>query len=288
MIGGQIPTIGFIGLALAFREEDRRRPFLSGLALALCLYKPTLLVLIVPMLLVSKRYKTLTGLLAGGVSLAMFATALEGVGIWPGYIRLLLSFGSAAAQTHGYRVLRYYMDLFAFSSLLPGGRSWLGIGIVAACGCCALVALFSAWRKNAGAQGPAGILLWATTVTWTLVLNLYSPVYDSIIEVISVIATAAVLKALPEPRLRRQFTGIWVVGLIASWVTIQIAQGTGFQLFTVLFALFGALQLTALRKLQQSQLQKMDASEPVMASSATGVRSFPEAALACSGATYVR
>src|SRR5580698_7000213 len=45
MMGGQIPIIGFIGAAVAFREENRGRAFLSGMGLSLCLYKPTLLVL---------------------------------------------------------------------------------------------------------------------------------------------------------------------------------------------------------------------------------------------------
>src|SRR5258708_951881 len=45
LTGGQISTIGFFALALAFREEDRQRPIMSGLALSLCMYKPTLLVL---------------------------------------------------------------------------------------------------------------------------------------------------------------------------------------------------------------------------------------------------
>ncbi len=253
MTGGQIPTIGFIGLALACYEEDRGHPFLSGLGLSLCLYKPPLLALLLPMLLIGKRYKTLIGFLGGGVAMAAVTTAAEGFGIWSGYFRLLLSFGSAAARTQGYRQLRYYMDLSAFSSLLPGGRSWLGISILVILACCAFGALAAAWRKDSGATRASGILLWAATITWTLVLNVYSPIYDSILAVIGIIMTAAVLKDLADLRLRRLFNVIWILVLIGSWVTVQIAQTTGFQVFTVLFVLLGTVQIIAWRRINTAQ-----------------------------------
>ncbi len=247
MMGGQIPTIGFIGLALAFREENRERPVLSGLGLSLCLYKPTLLVLILPMLLVTRRYKTLMGFAGGGALLAGLATAVEGVSVWSGYLRMLLSFGAAAANTNGYRKLPTYIDLSAFSSLLPGGRSWLGGAIILGCACLAAFSLVRAWWKYRGAGKQATILVWAATLTWTLILNLYVPIYDSILAVIGVIATAAVLQGLPDARLRRQFTLVWSLILATSWLTLQVAEATGFQIFTVLFALLGTLQLAALR-----------------------------------------
>jgi hypothetical protein len=145
------------------------------------------------------------------------------------------------------------MDLSAFSSLLPGGRSWFGISVLAVFVCCASVALAAAWRKSSRAKGRSSILLWAATITWGLVLNVYSPIYDSILAVIGIIITAAVLKDSPDLRLRRLFTGIWIVVLIASWVTVQVAQSTGFQMFTVLFALLGAVQIIAWRRMNTAQ-----------------------------------
>jgi len=247
---GQIPIIGFIGIALAFCQENRERPLLSGLGLSLCLYKPTLLVLILPMLLVTRRYRTLTGFVSGGLALGALTTAVEGVGVWSGYLRMLLSFGAAAADTHGYRVLHYYMDLAAFSSLLPGGRSWLGGGAILGCACWAAFSLFRAWWKYAEAGKAAGTLLWAATLTWTFVLNIYAPIYDSILPVIGVIATAAVLQGVPDRRLGRQFTALLILILLASWVTGPVAQATGFQMYTVLFALLGTVQLMALGRIE--------------------------------------
>jgi hypothetical protein len=83
---GQLSAIGFFALALAFREEEQRRPILSGLALALCTYKPTLLLLFLPMLLITRRYKTLIGVAVGAGALAAFSTAVQGTRIWPGFV----------------------------------------------------------------------------------------------------------------------------------------------------------------------------------------------------------
>lgn len=249
MVGGQIPTVGFLGMALAFHEENKGRPYLSGLGLSMCLYKPTLLVLFVPMLLVTRRYKILSGFISGAIALISVAIANGGIRIWLGYFRLLLSFGTAAVRTHGYRELKFYMDLSSFSSLLPGGRSWAGGGMLAACALFAMLALVRAWRKAAWNVLGESNLLWAATVTWTLVLNVYVPIYDSIIAVIGVIATTAVLRDFPVQLLRRQFRWAWLLIFGASWITIELTDATGLQILTVLFALLGTIQLIALRRM---------------------------------------
>jgi hypothetical protein len=189
------------------------------------------------------------GFVGGGLALGAATTAMEGFGVWSGYLRMLFSFGAAATNTHGYRVLHYYMDLAAFSSLLPGGRSWLGGAAILGCACWAAFSLFRAWWKYADAGKAARTLLWAATLTWTFVLNIYVPIYDAILPVIGVIATAAVLQGFPDTRLRRQFTVLVVLIVLASWVTGPVAQATGFQMFTVLFALLGTVQLIALGKI---------------------------------------
>ena len=69
LVNGQLSTIGFFALALAFLFDDSGRPFASGLALAVCAYKPTLLLLLVPMLIVTRRFKVLTGAVSGVAAL---------------------------------------------------------------------------------------------------------------------------------------------------------------------------------------------------------------------------
>src|SRR5262245_19581719 len=73
-LGGQLSALGFFAFSLAFYLEQRRQPLICGMALGLALYKPTLLVVILPMLLIGRRFRNLLGfgltaLLLGGVSI---------------------------------------------------------------------------------------------------------------------------------------------------------------------------------------------------------------------------
>ena len=248
--GGQISTIGFFALALAFREEDRQRPLLSGLALSLCMYKPTLLILLLPMLLITRRYKTLVGLAAGVVAMAGFVTVVQGASIWPGYIARLVSFGSATTKIHSFVVLWYHVDLNSFSALIPGGRSWLGGTLILGCAALAGLALVRAWWVARRGNQAAGTLIWAMTLTWTLILNLYVPFHDCILIVLSFMATAGLLKDSANFRLRRQFALLGLAILSSSWISLSFARTTGFQILTVLFVVFGVLQLAVFFKMQ--------------------------------------
>lgn len=249
-VNGQLSTIGFFFLALTIREEDLGRPVLSGLALSACLYKPTLLVLILPMLLVTRRFRTLLGFACGAIALTLVATAAEGSRVWSGYLDLVLHYGQSAAgvYTHSFLRLRKYVDLTSFSSSVPGGRSWPGLIVIFGYAAWAAFSLFRAAWKSAGAGRPERSLMWAATLTWTLLLNVYVPRHDSVIVVLSLIVTAAVLRDLPDRSLSRLFTPLWVTILLLSWITDNVAAATGIQIVTVLFAGLGMLQLAALRR----------------------------------------
>ncbi|MGA3011109.1 MAG: glycosyltransferase 87 family protein [Terracidiphilus sp.] len=248
---GQLSAIGFFALALAMREDDLGHGLQSGLALSLCLYKPTLLVLLLPMLLVTRRLKALGGFAAGAAVLALATSAFEGFGIWPFFFNTIFSYGKAATGGHSasIRNLSKFVDLTSFSSLAYGGRSWPGLAIILMCACCALFCLLWLGWKSPRMGKPFSSVLWATTVTWTLLLNVYVPVYDSILVVLSVIVTAGALSYLPDKPIHRWFALIWVFILAGSWLSVGLAAATGVQLLTLLFVALGILQLTALRKL---------------------------------------
>ncbi len=255
LINGQVAAIGFFALILAVREEDLGRPFLSGLALSACLYKPTLLVLVLPMLLVTRRFRSLLGFATGAIALALLTAAVEGARVWSGYVDLLLRFGkdSVGVHTRSFLPLPNYVDLSTFSSLLPGGRSWLGLAVLSGLACVAALSLFRVWWKSTGAGEAARTLAWAATLTWTLLLNVYVPIYDAILVVPSIVATAGVLKACPKGGLHRWFTFVWLLIFACSWVTVGVAEATGLQIMTVLLAGLGTLQLTAFYQIVASR-----------------------------------
>jgi len=243
MEGGQISTLGFFAMALAFCLEDRDRPLLSGLALSLCTYKPTLLLLLLPMLLVTRRYRTLLGFAVGASVLAVLPIPFHGIGVWSGYLNTVLNFSNTV------RTPSFYVDLGAFASLIPGGRSWPGRFVFVGLAAWAGFSLVCVWWRSIGAQRSTRTLVWATTLTWTLVLNVYVPLYDVILVVIGIVATVAALNNLPDKRLHRRLTIVWLLIFAFAGITQGLAQRAGFQIITVPLVLLGILQFSALRKI---------------------------------------
>jgi hypothetical protein len=249
MLSGQLSTIAFFFIAWAFREEDLDHSFRSGAVLSICLYKPTLLVLLLPMLIVTRRFRTLFGFAAGGGFLALLATVVEGVSVWPGYLKALLTFGQGAGgpDSHPFKETWKFVDFDSLASLFTGARIGLGRMVLLGCTLWAIYSLIRVWWDSTGIRKPASTLVWAATITWTLLLNVYVPIYDSILVVISAIATAGVLKAVSQ-RYYTWFTVLWVLTLASSWITIAVAAATGVQITTLMFTALGALQLAAVRR----------------------------------------
>jgi hypothetical protein len=266
LTSGQIAMIGFFALALAFRDEFQNHPYRGGIYLSICLYKPTLLLLLLPMLVITRRYRTLLGFAIGAAAQAALVTAIQGPSVWQGYLHLLLSFGSAAASRTQQAFTIHstsYVDLVSFFSVLPGGHSLLGRVILFAILSWIGAMLFRSFWKSQGAGKNAQTLVWAATLTWTLVLNTYVGIWDTTPVVLSLIATIAILKKEPELGLYRWATLLWILILVGSYVSTSLAQSTGVQVLTILFASLGMLQLTALRRMTLTERQLERVQEQV-------------------------
>lgn len=81
--GGQNTTLSILLLAAAIRLERDGAPFWAGLALAGLLFKPQFGVVIVPLLLLARRWRVLTGWLVGAGFLFGVSSLLMG-GMWLG------------------------------------------------------------------------------------------------------------------------------------------------------------------------------------------------------------
>ena len=81
--GGQNTTVSLLLLALAVRLERDDAPFWAGVALAGLLFKPQFGVVIVPLLLLTRRWRVLAGWATGAGALAIVSSWLMG-GMWLG------------------------------------------------------------------------------------------------------------------------------------------------------------------------------------------------------------
>lgn len=226
VLAGQTSAFGFFWLALAI-YLDRKRPFASGLCLGFLLYKPPLLILLVPMLLITRRWRSLFGFCAAAVVLAVISLTVIGVSGVPSYLEMLRTFAQSKAAGNS---TAHEIDLFSFFLPLVGRKIsiWLVTGIAL------LLApfLFSAWRRQPRTA-------WVHAITWTVILNFYVLIYDATFVVLSVVLFVS-LWPLGLPRALRW---LLVMLFVIAWPEADLARISGLQPMTVVLVAFGVYQL---------------------------------------------
>jgi hypothetical protein len=242
LAGGQVTAVASFWLALAVFLEFRGRPILGGLALSVCLYKPTFLLLIIPMLLFTRRWRMLAGFALGGIILAGVSVLLVGPQGTGDYLRALLFFTdqSTAAET-SLRTWKY-IDFNSFYRLLAGGYPLLRWGLTLATFLAIAPLVVRAWLRDRG-SGPDGrALLWALTISWTTVLNVYFGIYDSALLVLGAILSADVLfgtGARSGGGLPVEFKYLLLLLYITPWFTEFVAMALHVQVFTLVITAYG-------------------------------------------------
>ena len=249
-IGANSSAVGFFFLSLALRLERQERRFASGAALAFCLYKPTLLVLIGPMLVVGRRFRTLAGLAIGGSLLAVLSVAAIGWESSMRYAEILLDISDASVGTTEVFRTTKYVEILTFARLLAGGSSALSWSIVAGFTVVSLPFLVAFWWNFGRRDAEYRALIWSATICWTPVFNLHVGIYDTVIVVVGMLLTADVLgrRSVDAARpLAKPF--LWLVGALylAGWLSQPSAKLLGVQLLTLMLYGAGAYSLLLAR-----------------------------------------
>jgi hypothetical protein len=247
--GGQTSALGFFSLAMAIGLERRGWLIASGLVLSLCWYEPALLLLILPMLVVTRRIRALDGFLIGTSGLVSASMLLAGADGCLAYLRMLLAFaGDPDGVATGYKLWKY-VDVLSFTrNLLDPASRWRAI-LPAAVFIGVLACLVHFWRGAERKSRNYQSLVWAATITWTLVANLYVGIYDAVLVVISALLTAHAFFARRggQQSLPSEFKIILFLIYLLPWVSQPIAKWSGVQLFTLALTVLGGYQLYLLR-----------------------------------------
>ena len=246
---GQLTSMAVFSVGLAVYQDRQSRPFRSGLALSLLAYKPILLALLLLMLVLTRRFRLLGGFITGAAILILVATALAGVQIWPAYAHLL-GIWSRMTGIGGAAVVKHWIliDLNSFWYAMPGGRSRLGLALLT-CFITA-IALWLAtllWR-SATSNRPVQYLAWAATLTWTLLLNVYIPIYDSSLITIALVLTLGALRDLEWSDATGWIIFLAVLISAVSGATEAVARSHGIQPLTIGLFLLGMGQLLLLQR----------------------------------------
>ena len=254
LAGGQVSAIGFFAFALSTRWLRSARPVAAGLALALCLYKPPLLLVVVPMLAIGRRWRVVAGFSAGACALGALSLLAVGYGGCVAYVEALrLRAGLATLNPSPLSVFKC-VDSQSFFRLLFGGYSHTSAAAALILGGTGFAILALRWaRSTPGTQADG--LLWAATVAWTLVVNVSIPIYDTTLVVISALVMAgAVYQSRSEQAESDRLTFLWwmLALYLATVVSQPLARFAGIQILTPVLAAVGALALRLSRRAEDS------------------------------------
>ncbi len=252
---GQLATVAVFSTGLAVYLERRSRHVLSGLALSILAYKPTLLLLIVPMMFVTRRFRALVGFCTGGVVLIVASTMFAGPQIWPVYAHFLETFAGTAGIHGEVSIKRWeYVDFNSVSYSIPGGRTRLGVALLA----CLVIGIGAwivvLWRKSVGSDVTVQNLIWAITLTWTLLINVYVPVYDTLLIAVAAALTTGALAQIKWGRIAGWMSVLTIAISMVSFKAESIAQEHGIQPLTILIIFLGLGQAMILRSVLNRKL----------------------------------
>ena len=245
-LGGQLSAVGFFSYALAWFALSRDRPIVSGMALGLSFYKPTLLLLTLPMLVIGRRWAMLLGMTITGFVLAGLSLAFVGWETSIGYLDVLLSFRKSASGG-GLGILTWkYVDLNNSLRLLCGGKSPIVTVAFVLLSLIPFIWLARCWWRWPRLEANHRQWLWGATLAWLPVLNLYVGVYDSIFVVQSVLLAVGVLlnERGSEKPLIKSGLAYWALAIAGSaWFSQSLARNSGVQVYTLMMIGFGLFLL---------------------------------------------
>ena len=251
-IGAQISVIGFMAVVLFIYCFENRWPVLAGLAFGLAAYKPSLIAIPAAVMLIAGCWRMLAGLLTSAAAVMLASIATAGVnGFWMWILRLRV-FSLYATSSEAILRRTKYVDLNSFFTILLGPSSIERMIATFATSAAFLILAWIWWQSR---RRPHEIqrYLWAATLTWTLMINIYVPVYDTIL---LVPAAALLARSLGGWSTRQQTAfRLWLLALwLVPWLTQSWADYLRLQILTVAIAGFGYWALTLARASSPSEL----------------------------------
>jgi hypothetical protein len=206
---------------------------------------------VAPLLVAGRRFRMLAGFAVSAAALGALSLATVGRDGCLAYLRTLRLYAEMTARNPSPLPLFKYVDIHTFFRLLAGGHApWIAVA-ASIMALAAFAVLAVRWARSRPATR-ADDLLWAATIAWTLVANLYVPIYDATIVVIPMLLMAGAVYGGRCAASRPAFLGWALVLYVSAWVSQPLAFYARFQAFTLVLAGIGAL---ALRLSRQEDLE---------------------------------
>jgi len=254
LVGGQIGVIAFAIIAWCVRFDLSGKQLAAGATLALCSYKPTLLLLFGPFLVVRMNLRFLLGFTAGlsGLLAVSLLASTKAVFDWFG---LIFTYGRFASQgdTPWPDAWPLLIDVNHFVRRIYPSNAALSVFIAVAAfiGVVALLARY--WRRFDAANSEQRQLIWAVTITLSLLANLYVTAYDSASIVAGALLTASVIwRRRAEVQWTRRFYAIIVMVYLTALIPAPVIAYLRVHLYTLAIAAFAVFQYRLLSRLSKT------------------------------------
>ncbi len=228
-ISGQTCAVVILCMGLAIYLRQQGREFSAGMVLAVLAFKPTLLLLFLPMLVITRSFRVLFGVVTSGfVLLALSVWAVGGDGCLR-FVRFLIDYAKVErAAPELLKASWKYVDLRSAAYPLFSHPSLWSSVVLAALVAAAAVLLWRTWRHS-----PDWRLAWASALIWTPVLSPHCAIYDTVLLI------PAVFLAAPTQKSSVWFLPLVMLIYLAAWCSQPLAAMTGFQLLSAAIILLG-------------------------------------------------
>ncbi|HMB94525.1 MAG TPA: glycosyltransferase family 87 protein, partial [Tepidisphaeraceae bacterium] len=227
--GGQISAIAVLLFSSAIYLHLSHRQLFAGAILSFCIYKPTLLPIVMLMLLVTRQWRVIAGFFIGTFIIVLFSCMMLGITPWLNYFKILMQYVAFNTSSAGQTVFRTwkFIDLNSFLKLLhlpPTAIALMLLIVTIAAVREAMRIWHSDWKDD-----PDRIrLAWACALTGTLVLNIYVGIYDSVLVLPGLLLLAGTLRrrdgvewAVYRCAAVAIFLLPWFSQIVAVWVGFQ-------------------------------------------------------------------
>jgi len=240
VFGGNSSAIGFFALALFFYFGHLKKDLISGCSLGILLYKPTFLVIILPMLFIARKTKILLGFIICSIIIILLSILTVGSETCIEYMRFLLGVSSMAVGSEE-----------VFTRILFGTISPSILILIITASSVPIIFSIKSWWKLDSLNKSSQDLLKASSIPLTIIINLHFGIYDTVILVLSILLTADVLyrnsTIQNSTKLTSGFKALLLSIFIIPWITQYVARITGFQPFTLAIVILGSYQILLAR-----------------------------------------
>jgi hypothetical protein len=250
-IGGQTSSFGFFFIAFAIYLYKSEKLFFSGISFGLCMYKPPLLLLIIPFFILTKQYRICLGILLTSAIVVIYTILFFGLNSLIDWLNFSIQHLNDNIEKPEILRITKFVDIVSFVRQIFGTLEIIERILIISIFVCWIVYIIFYLKILKIIDDDRKELALALIIIWSTVINIYFPIYDTIILVLLLIII--VDKQNPEIsknniRLDKVTKLILICTYIVPWITFIFVIKFKIQFYTLVLIANGIFAGRLLQK----------------------------------------